>query len=84
VLPAIKTPAQEGATLIDRASGSAEIHALTVRLRGEQKHRIPRRTRHNAMPVRLDFVSLFGVENKTLIASTALDTPVARHVGLFV
>jgi hypothetical protein len=36
------------------------------------------------MPVRLDFVSLFGVQNKTLIAWTALNTAVAGHVGLFV
>jgi hypothetical protein len=83
VLPAVETPAEERATIINRASRSAEIHALAVCLGGEQKYRIPgRRIGHNAMSVRLDFVSLFRVENKTLITSTALSASVAGHVGL--
>jgi len=85
VLPAIETPAEEGATIIDGASRSAEIHALTVPLGGEQKHRIPRRLiADNVMPVRLDFVALFRMEKKTLIATTTLSAPVAGHVSLSV
>jgi hypothetical protein len=85
VLPAIETPAQERATIIDRAPRSAEIHALTVRLGSEQIYRIPsRQIRHNAMPVPRDFVSLFRVEHKTLITPAALRTPIARHIGLSV
>jgi len=85
VLPAIEASAQEGTAIIDRASRSAEIHALTVRFSGEQKHRIPRRPiRNNAMPVQLDFVSPFRVENKTLITPAAFGTPVAGHIGLSV
>ena len=85
MLPAVETPAQQGAAIIDRASRSAQIHALTVRLGGEQKDPIPRPgIRHNAMPVRLDFVSLIRVQNKTLITSAALCAPVAGHPGLFV
>jgi len=85
VLPAVETPAEEGATIIDRASRIAEIHALTVRLGGEQKYRIPRRLiRHNVMTVRIHLVALFRVEKKTLIASTALSASVAGHVSLSV
>jgi hypothetical protein len=82
VLPAVETPAEEGAAIIDRASRSTEIHALTV-LGGEQEYRLPRRPiRHNAMPVRLHLVSLFRVEEKTLITPATLDAPVAGHVSL--
>ena len=85
MLPAIETPAKQGATIIDRASRSAEIHALTVRLGGEQEYRVPSRLiGHHVMPVRLHFVALFRVEKKTLITSTALGAPVATHVGLSV
>jgi hypothetical protein len=83
VLPAVETPAEEGAAIIDRASRSTEIHALTVRLGGEQKYRLPRRLiRRNAMPVRLHLVALFRVEEKTLITSAALGAPVAGYVSL--
>jgi len=85
VFPAIETPAEQGAVIVDRASRSAEIHALTVRLGGEQENRIPRRPiPHNAMPVRLDFVALLRVEKKTLITFAALGASVAGHVGLSV
>ena len=85
MLAAIETAAQKGAAIVDRASRSAEIHALTVRFSGEQKYRIPRRrVRHDTMAVPLDFVSLFRVENKTLIAPAALRAPVAGHASLFV
>jgi hypothetical protein len=58
---------------------------MTARFSGEQEHRILRRSIiHNAVPVRLDFVSLFRVEDKTLIASAALCAPVAGHAGLSV
>ena len=43
VLPAIEAPAQQRAAIIDRASRSAKVHALAVRLGGEKKHRISRR-----------------------------------------
>ena len=85
MLPAIETAAEEGATIIDSASRSAQIHALTVPLGGEQKYRIPRHLiPDNVMPVRLNFVALFRMEKKTLIASTALSAPVAGHVSLSV
>jgi hypothetical protein len=85
VLAAIETSAQERATIVDRASRGAEIHTLTVRLGGKQKHRISgHRILHNAMPVPLDFVSLFRVENKTLITPAALRTSIAGHVALSV
>jgi hypothetical protein len=52
VLPAVETPAEDRATIIDRASGSAEIDAVTVLVGGEERHGIPRRpVRHDAMPV---------------------------------
>ena len=85
MLPAVETPAQQRAPIIDRASRSTEIHALTVRLGGEQRYQIPRRQiRHHAMPIRLDFVSLFRVENKTLITPAALCAAVAGHADLSV
>jgi hypothetical protein len=85
VLAAVETPAQERATIIDRASRSAEINALTVCLGGEEEYRIPSRLiPHHAMPVRLHFVALFRVKKKTLIASATLGAPVAEHVSLAV
>jgi hypothetical protein len=82
VLPAVKTAAEKRAAIIDRASRSTEIHALTVRFGGEQKYRIPRHLiPRNSMPVRLYIVALFRVKEKTLIASAALRAPVAGHVG---
>ena len=83
MLPAVEIPAEEGAAIVDRASRSPEIHALTVHLGGEQEYRLPcRLILHNAMPVRLHLVALFGVEEKTLITSTALGAPVAGHLSL--
>ena len=85
MLAAVETPAQERATIIDRASRSAEIHALTVRLGCEQEDRIPSRLiRHNTMPVRLHFVAAFRVKKKSLVASATLGAPVAGHVSLAV
>jgi hypothetical protein len=85
VLPAVETPAEKRATIIDRASRSAEIHALAVRLGGEQEHRIPRcLIPHNAMPIRIHLVALFRVEKETLIASAALRAPITGNVSLFV
>jgi len=58
---------------------------VTVRLGGEQENRIPcRLIIQHVMPVRFDFVTLFRVEKKTLITSTALGAPVAGHVSLSV
>ena len=85
VLAAIESPAEEGAAVVDRASRSAEIDALAVRLGGEQENRIPRRAiGHHAMPVRLDFVAPFRVEKKALITFAALGAAVAGHVRLSV
>ena len=85
MLPAIETPAEEGAAIIDRASRSPEIHTLTVRLGREQEYWLPRRLiRHNAVAVRLHLVALFGVKKKTLIASTALGASVAGNFSLAV
>ncbi len=81
----IVLPAGERAVIINRASRSAEVDVLTVRLGGEEEYKIPRRLiRHNAMPVRLHFVALLRLEKETLTAPTALGAPVARHVGLSV
>ena len=85
MLPAIETPAEKGAAIIDRASRRAQIHALTVRIGGKQEHRIPSRLiPRDAMPVRLYFVALFWVKKEALIASTALRAPIAGRVGLSV
>jgi hypothetical protein len=85
VLAAIEAPAQDRAAIIDRASRSAKIHALTIRLGGQQKHWIScGPIRHNPMRVRLDFIPLFRMENQALITPAALSTPVAGHARLFV
>ena len=85
MLPAVETAAEKRATIIDRASRGTEIHALTVCLGGEQEYRIPRHLiRRNAMAVRLYIVALFRVKKETLIASTTLRAPIARHVSLLV
>jgi hypothetical protein len=84
VFPAVETPAEERATIIDRASRSAEIDALTVRLRGKQEYWIPRRLiRQNFVPVRLHCIALLRLKKETLIASAALGAAMTGHLSLF-
>lgn len=83
MLPAVETPAEEGAAIIDRASRSSQIYTLTVRLGSEQEYRIPcLPIARYAMPIRIHLVTLLRVEEKTLITSTALGAPVAGNVRL--
>ena len=85
MLPAIEAPAQQRAAIVDGASRRAQIHALAVRLGGEQEQRIPRRlVRHHPMPVLFDLVAVFRMKKEPLIASTALGAAVTGHVGLSV
>jgi hypothetical protein len=85
VLPAVETSTQQRPPIVDRASRGTKIDAVAIRFSGKQKNRISRhRIDNNAVTVRLDLISLFRVENKTLITSAALCTSVARHAALFV
>jgi len=84
VLSAVETPAEERTTLIDRASRSPQIYALTIRFGGKHEYRISRDLiRESAMPVRLHVIPPPGVKKKTLIAFTTLGAIAARHVSLF-
>ena len=83
MLPAVETPTEERAAIIDRASRGAEIHALTVRIGGKHEYRIPRRLIcQNVMPIRLHIVALFRVKKQTLIAFATLGACIAGHDSL--
>ena len=73
VFPAVETPAEEGAAVIDRASRGTKIDALAAPARWRADIESSRRPiHHNLMPIRIHFVAMFGVKKETLIASAAL------------
>ena len=85
MLPAVETPAEERAAIVDGASRWAEIYAVTVRIGGKQEYRVFRpRICQNLMAIRLDIVALFRVKKETLITFATLGARVTGHVSLTV
>lgn len=85
MLPAIETPAEQRTAVVNRASRSALIHALTIGFGGKQKYWLSRRRiRKGTMPVLLHIVTLFGMQEEALITSTALGAIAAWHISLSV
>ena len=83
MLPAIETPAQKGPAMIDRATGSAQIHALAVLLRGQQENPVAGiRVSCHPNLVRFHLVALPGMQKQRLFAPAALGTAVAGHFRL--
>ena len=85
VLAAVEGAAEERAAIVDRASRSAKIDALTARQGGKQEDRFPRRPiRHHLMLVGIHCVAPFRMKEQTLIAVAARGAAVAGHGRLVV
>jgi hypothetical protein len=81
MFPAIESPADQRAPFVDRATGFAEINASSGGIRFQKKDSFTPAAGDLPRPVRLDIVSLVGMEKQPLAAAAAFHAAITRDLG---